>query len=283
MAASAYKKFEDAIVSISPEMQQLEVPYVVVDAAEVDDAVAALLSDSASEEGLLVRGAINGLKRMTATTWEASVSYVPFIGGLPDPSGVDFNGRDRSYQFETGGGKRKVYANLATVAIVGEVGSSPDGWPDIAGMINATDDGVEGVEIESSVFRFSITTTCAESELPSGYKQRVFELTDCQNSLPITLIGIDFKPGEVLYLGMTGAQSDQDGQFKCTHQFAARKTVSGEVVPGLQHFEKRGWDYLETKTKLVTKGTPKVNVRVPAYAFVHRVFEEADLNALGVH
>lgn len=290
MAAYAEKKFIDATKSVDSTTRRLDVEYYIYDATDDADAEAALWRDSLTGESGLVRTGISGLRRIANTTWECTVNYAPWVGGLPDPSLIEFPGQESSFQFETGGGRRTIRKNLYTVDVKVPNGTAAPNVGDKAfKLINATpENGVEGVEIEQSVFSFSITKTYATGELPSSYVQTVYDLTDCVNSIPVTISGggitLTFQAGELLFKGGSGSIADSDGRWRYSYNFAASRNEVINDIDGFDPFTKGGWEYVEIKTAadVVTSGDLKIPVRKPIAVIIHGVYPKDDLNALGI-
>lgn len=287
MATRAERRYEDLSGAKRPEGSARSVRYVVFEASTFDAALAALESDSSLTEGSLVRNSFDALTRINDDTWDATVSYVPFIGGLPDPS--EFNGRTGSFQFETGGGKRKVLKNLSTLGVANPTAVAEAArltTAQVGQLINANADGVEGVEIESSVFRFSVSKSFSPVELAPNYVATLYAATNCYNSTQVNVnvdgISLTFAIGELLFLGASGARGD-DGLWKFTYSFAAMKSQPSLTIEGLTPLANvRGWSYVEVKTVSDTVGTPAVPIRTPILAIEHQVYEPYDLNTLGI-
>jgi len=289
MAVTAYPAYQDARLGLSTDGRTRVVPWVVHGTDNADEALAALVDTSPPSEGGLVRSNIGELRKLGSSSFEADITYTVFVGGLPDPSTSGIEGRDSSFQFETGGGRRTVRKNLTTpIAYV------PSGQPALSGelirLINATPEaGVEGVEIESSVFNFSITKSFSIGELPSSYAATLYNLTNCKNSIAITLtaggLSIPFAAGELLFKGGSGAIDNNDGRWRFTYSFAAIKTETvTDLGTGFPAIVVQGWDYLEIRSKGVTVGTGDsiIPIREPYAAIAHEVYRAADLNALGI-
>jgi hypothetical protein len=287
MAGRAERRFEDLTGSKTPEGQSREVAYVVLEASTMDEALGYLDRDASLTDGVLVRAGFNGITRLNDDTWSATVSYVPFVGGLPDPT--EFPGRSGSFQFETGGGRRTVLKSLGTLQVVSLANAAqPYTAAELGPFINANEDGIDGVEIESSVFRFSVSKAFSPAELAPGYIATLYDYTNCYNFSSVTLgvdgITLTFAPGELLFLGASGTRDD-DGLWKITYNFAAQKNLpAGAVIGELAPFDMPvyGWSYLEIRTVSATAGDPPIPVRVPKAAIEHKVYDSRDLNQLGV-
>jgi hypothetical protein len=286
--AHAERAYEDLSGDKKPEGSARSVVYHIFDAATFDIALDAVENDSALTEGPLVRNSFNSLARLNDTTWSASVSYVPFIGGLPDPTA--FPGRTGSFQFETGGGRRTVLKNISTRQVTSRsVYAVPYTEAELGPFINANEDGIEGVEIEASVFKFSVSKAFSPAELSPSYVIKLRDFTNCYNSTPVTLsvdgIIMPFAVGELLFLNASGGRDDGDGLWKFTYSFASQKNLpAGTVIGDLTPFtsDVLGWSYLEIRTFGTTEGDPPIPVRKPRAAIEHVVYNSADLNQLGI-
>lgn len=289
MAAYAEKKYIDATLSEDPTTRRRDFDYIVIGTSDESEARSILYRDAPSTEGGLVLTGFSGLRPTTNDTWEAVVSYAPFVGGLPDPSLLEIPGQEASFQFETGGGRRTIRKNRSTGSVIVPTGATAvDANNKAWRLINATpENGVEGVEIESSVFNFSITKTFSTGELPPSYVAQVYALTNNVNTFAMTLAAggtvLTFAGGELLFRGASGAINNDDGRWRFTYNFSAQKneTIS---IDGFDSFTKRGWDYLELKTigDTITSGDYKFPVRKPTLMIVHVVYEYSDLRDLGI-
>jgi len=289
MAGRAERRFEDLTGSKTPEGQSREVAYVVLEASTMDEALIYLDRDASLTDGVLVRAGFNGITRLNDDTWSATVSYVPFVGGLPDPT--EFPGRSGSFQFETGGGRRTVLRNISTRQVTSRsVYAVPYTADELGPFINANEDGIDGVEIESSVFRFSVSKAFSPAELAPGYIATLYDYTNCINSSAVTVnidgITLTFAIGELLFLGANGTRDD-DGLWKITYNFAAMKNLPASAITvnsDLTAFSSPvlGWSYLEIRTFSTTEGDPPIPVRKPKAAIEHVVYDSRDLNQLGV-
>lgn len=287
MAARAERRFEDLSGSRTTEGETREVEYVVLEATTAQEALDIAERDAALTEDGLLRNGVRNLTRANDSTWYAVVSYVKNISGLPDPA--LYPGRTGSFQFETGGGRRTINRNISSRQVSSRsVYAVPYTEAELGPFINADDDGVRGVEIESSVFRFSVSKAWSPFELPPGYVAKLYDYTNCYNSKVVNVnvdgILLAFKIGELLFLGASGTRDD-DGLWKITYNFAAQKNLpAGTVIGDLTPFAKDvlGWSYLEIRTFTTTECDPKIVVHKPRAAIEHEVYESRDLNLLGV-
>jgi hypothetical protein len=83
-----------------------------------------------------------------------------------------------------------------------------------------------------------------------------------------------FAPGEVLFLGASGAEGT-DTETEVTYQFACAQNQEGLAIGQIAGITKRGWDYIW----ITWEDNPKngVPVKSPKFVYVERVYEEVDL------
>jgi len=287
MAVTAYKAHADARLGLSTDGRTRVVPWIVHGTDDADEALAKLVDTSPPSEGGLVRSNIGELRMLGSSSWESDISYTVFVGGLPDPSTTGIEGRDASFQFNTGGGRRTIRKNLATMAVHVKTGATAVDT-DLVRLINATpENGVEGVEIEASIFAFSITKAFSEGELSSSYANQLFRMTNKVNSVPVAInvggLAMTFAAGELLFKGGSGSIDNTDGRWRFTYDFAASPNTTVQLE-GFADFEVKGWEYLEIRSvgKTVGTGDSTIPIREPYAAIVHAVYFLDDLNDLGV-
>jgi hypothetical protein len=287
MPATAYRAYGDARIRLSADGRSRIVPWIVHGTSDIDEAADLLVATSPTSESGLVRSEIGDLRMLGMESWETDIVYSPFVGGLPDPGTAGIEGRDSTFQFETGGGRRTLRTNLATMGVhVKSGGTAPAS--NLLRLINATPEtGVEGVEIEASVFAFSITKSFSAAELPNSYAQRLYRLTNKVNSIPVTLsaggLSMTFAAGELLFKGGSGAIDNNDGRWRFTYSFSASPNTTVQLE-GFADFQVKGWEYLEIRSVGKTTGTGDsiIPIREPYAAIVHAVYFLDDLNDLGV-
>ena len=175
------------------------------------------------------------------------------------------------FSFSTTGGTRKITQSLATIS---STAVAPNVAPDFKGAINATSEGVEGCEVTTQAFEWSVTRQFAECTL--AYKNRLAQMTGTTNN--DTFYG--YARGELLFLGAEG-QCKTGGAWSVTFKFAARKNRT-DVPCGGGIFAPlvRGWHYLWVAYKKDTSNGRTINV--PLAAYVEQVYEEKLFTLLGI-
>lgn len=223
--------------------------------------------------------------------WEVTVLY-----DRNDPKGrgaVQFS-------FDTSGGKEKITQSKATIESAGASdadGSIPRSVPDCKGAIGVTDTSIEGVEITVPKLEFTITCVAAASALPPNYIMRLKGAVGSVNDdhFRVAYKGqvLEFGEQELLFLGGPGSYRG-NGDWEFNLKFAASDTVedlvlgqtfdsiSGEpnVAGVIRIARKRGWEYLWVFYKEQKDGVSSRLVRLPLAAYVERVYDPIDFDAL---
>ena len=288
MPAFAEPAYEDISGSDLPEGSAREVLFRVFEATTFDEASDVLKRDAPLSNGTLYRKGISSLTRVNDTTWNANVSYVPFVGGLPDPAQYP-GARTGSIQFECGGGRRMAYQNRVTYQVVTRPDAEEVDPEEFGNLINGNEDGVQGTEIETSPLTFSVSKSFSPAELAPGYLQLLKDFRNSFNDTLVTLtvdgIVMKFNRGELLFRSWSGGRSEEDGLWKFTYNFASEDNLpAGTVIEGLSPFpyEVYGWSYLEVKTVQEMIGNPPVPVNKAKMAIEHGVYKARNHNLLGI-
>jgi hypothetical protein len=288
MAAYAERAFEDAGGSDMPEGSAREVRWNVFESTTFDEAAEIVKRDAPLTEGPLQRNGISSLERINNDTWRASVSYVPFVGGLPDPTQHP-GARTASIQFECGGGRRMAYQNRVTYQVVTRPDADEVTPEEFGNLINGNEDGVQGTEIETSPLTFSVSKSFTPAELPPGYLQLLKDFRNSFNDTTVTLTAdglvMVFQRGELLFRSWSGGRSESDGLWKFTYNFASEDNLpAGTVIEGLDPFpyDVYGWSYLEVKAVQEMVGNPPVPVNKAKMAIEHGVYKARNHNLLGI-
>jgi hypothetical protein len=243
--------------------------YVVSGTDSAETARLALLSGTPTIDGYLVRedaevepldGALD--------LWDGKVTWGP---PAEDQGG---NALPPTFRFSTSGGKAKMLASYEVVGAYG-TGVSVD---DYGGLIGAKDDGtVEGVDVDAPGFSWQETWYPALSRLTWPYALKVRNLSACTNTGKFRA----FAAGEVLFLYCEGGKKDEESG-ELTFHFASNPNATGLSVGGITGIAKRGWEYLEVKSRPELIGGGTRRVMRPYAVYVHRVFRSGNFQFLGI-
>jgi len=155
---------------------------------------------------------------------------------------------DSEWNFDTGGGTQHITQSRTTKGYASGIdpatGEAYALIPGYRGAIGVTNSGVEGVDINVSIFNFSETHYIADAYITTNYKKLLFRLTNKVNNASFR----GFAAGEVLFLGASGSKRVQ-GDWQITFRFAAspNKVITSSNLYGLavgQSVRKDGWQYL---------------------------------------
>ena len=208
MPATCVRKFGSTTFEM---VRSLEYSYTIQDAEDEDDAATALFLAAPAtlwgltQDGLRVEEEGDGL-------WTGIATYSR-ADQVQDESQEP--GDAPRYTFDTTGGTFRRTHSISTISKNGR--GDPEDTPlDFKGAINATKDGVEGVDIGVSIFKFSETYTFEAADITEGYKVTLSDMTHTTNDAPFR----GHAAGEVLFLGASGSTRG-DGKYEITFHFAA--------------------------------------------------------------
>ncbi|MCE5230471.1 hypothetical protein LLG95_12875 [bacterium] len=191
--------------------------------------------------------------------WDGVVSY----------DGSRGNQTDTVLSFDTSGGTQHVTHSKSIEKYGGEDAPEPHG------MIGATKDGIEGVDITVPVFRFTEQHTLPGDVVNDVYKMILFALTGKVNEQAFR----GFPQYTVLFLGAAGSRRG-DGQWEITFYFAASPNIFDLYIGEIGPIAKWGWNYLWVYCEDVQEGNALV--KKPKVAYVARVYDPAPFSYLGI-
>jgi hypothetical protein len=220
---------------------------------------------------------------LTLIGGEAPATYrglvLQSISAQPDGTDSIWQGKatyrtlETEYSFDTTGGTVKLTQSFGTVHSYAPAGLIA---PDFRGAINVTDDKVEGVDVPSFAFQFSITKQMAAATVTVAYQKNLALLGSG------TFNNASFKgwdAGEVSFLGATGSQRDDD-YVTLTYKFACQPNATGLTVGDITGVDKLGWDYLWVRYGTYADPTAKCLVQRPIACYVERVLTPSDYSLL---
>lgn len=196
--------------------------------------------------------------------WEAIVPYK----GYED---------ETQYTFETGGATAHITQSLATVGVYPPVVIPFKPPPDFQGAIGVNGDNIAGVDVTIPAFNFTITKKFDAEDVTGAYKLALFYATGKTNDAAFQ----GFAAGEVLFLGASGSRTGMK-QWEIAFKFAASPNAVNLPVGDFVVTEKSGHDYLWVRYADAVDGGAAALVKRPVAAYVERVYESCDFEALGV-
>ncbi len=207
--------------------------------------------------------------------WEGVVRWTPPSVQIdPEPET-----NDRIFTFTTSGGSQRITQSLQTIASYAPPGKSA---PDFKGAINVTQDGVEGVDVGEPVKEFEVTLFRPDASVNDAYQDALYEQAWTVNNDNITINNVTYPAGSLLFKGLTrGTKRDSADDWELVFSFAASKNKTNITIGDITVAAKKGWEYLWVfYEEAVSNG---VITKVPRAVYIEEVFEESDLETLGVH
>ena len=269
----AYSEREQTI-NAKGEVTEIEIPYLVFEAADEDAALAAARTKAASRTvSGMVLDEVEVTERVNKDTWKVKAIYKD--EDSDDPDEPDEDEETTSFAFDTGGGTMHRNQSLKTVSKV------PNDAPDFNGAIEVDNEGnVNGVDVTMPVLNFTETHTMNGSRVTTSYKKSVAALTGTVNRSGFR----GFSAGEVLFLGASGTKRSKkpNAPWEITFRFAVSPNQSGLQVGKLKVSNKKGWDYLWVRYADKVADNKKNVIKEPVAAYVEQVYPDGDFGNLGL-
>jgi hypothetical protein len=214
--------------------------------------------------------------------WVGVVQY-GFPGGgfgAPPPSDTSF------FNFEAQTSSERVFRSIKSKSRHGAAddGLDPEGATDYAGLINVTDEGVEGVEILAPKFSFSMTAYIDDEDLQSA-------IADIARSVARTNDASfqGFAAGEVLFISASGARRADEESWEINFGFMCEPNrenieVDTPLAPAgkITVAQKLGWDYIWARSVPYTDpDTGRLGTATEA-VYVEQMYETADFSLLPI-
>jgi hypothetical protein len=245
---------------------------------------------SSAENVFELRGYADAYSALQALKSAYQNEYVTEISVEEDSNGADktYVGRirraeerleeddenKRSISFEVAGSQTKMTHSLGTRGAWATNGMSPRNY---GGLIGVTDDGVEGVDIDTAVSTFSETVYFYPWFLTTSYIAFLARAYGCVNTSPFR----GFAVGEVRFLGASGSYRSGDKAAELTFKFAVSPNATNIRIGNMTIPFKYGWDYLWVRWADMKYGN--VTVKVPIEAYVEKVYQGLNFYSLGIN
>ena len=257
---------------VSIEDPQQELLYIVsgsTDAPTIQAQLEAVLSNTVTITSLLFPGDVGytavfqnyEIEDQGNGIWKATVHY-----GKRQPRQTG----DVVFSFDTTGGTQHIQVSQETQGIYTAPGVPLTSFQNSIGVNN---DRVEGCDISSSVFKFTLAYYAPVSVMTSAYIKNLKSVG--MNDFPWNLWDLH----EVLYIGTTGQPRGYD-DWELLFHFIMSENADALTVGQIENIVKDGWDYLWVRFQdSVNNGAA---IKVPAIATVERVYDEIDFDDFGL-
>ena len=263
----------DQTINAKGEVTEIEIPYLVFEAADEDAALAAARTKAASRTvSGMVLDEVEVTERVNKDTWKVKAIWKSEGEEEEDD---DDEEETSSFAFDTGGGTMHRNQSLKTVSKV------PNDAPDFNGAIEVDNEGnVNGVDVTMPVLNFTETHVMKGSRVSTSYKKSVAALTGTVNRSGFR----GFSAGEVLFLGASGTKRGKkpNAPWEITFRFAVSPNQSSLQGGKLKVSNKRGWDYLWVRYADKVAENKKNVIKEPVAVYVEQVYPEGDFGNLGL-
>jgi hypothetical protein len=216
--------------------------------------------------------------------WQVTV---PYEQRLPEKKDKDRPTGSKKLSFEIGGGTQTVKYSLQTMANYARDGA-PGSAPDYEKAINVSQQGEpDGTDIYVPSFTFSIKKYLPKAAMTSAYIKKLFQMCATTNNgdwvATDDQISIDFVDQEVLFLGVSGSERNDD-DYDLDFKFAASPGLEDGTAGSITGINKKGWEYLWAQFKPVEHPTDlDKTIWVPYYVYVERMYKPTNFADLGLN
>lgn len=247
------------------EYTAVQIPYVVTDVHNEDEALSAVLAYVDKTCQGLDLESIEIDSRENESTYHVNAIY---RGESEEKSG----GESATVSFDCGGGTRHVTHSLSQKKAFGtrEAGGAI-GWNGKTG----SEMEITGVDIPTAQLRETYTKIMKLSKISTSFKKRVADLVGKVNSGSFH----GWSAGEVMFLGMSySCPNKKNAKVAVSFNFAIQPNESSKI--GTHSVSKKGFEYVWALSKTTAeKGVPKAEIEA---IYVDTVCESASFGSLGV-
>lgn len=281
--------------------------WIRANAATFEIGDANLTADPPVQNRTLTFKEVERIKKVSDRLWQATALYT-----LREDFATEFDTTGASARIVLSEKTEKAYPYSDS----GHGGSGSNSLaPNFKGLINVTEDSVEGVDIIVPKFDWVETHILPIATVTPAYRLLLSTLTGTvndnvwRNGHPPGFTG--FKKGEVLFVGATGRLVGGQDFWEIAYKFSFARnllggndgedgddtgkmipiSLSGPFVPAdPTHIKKRGWEYLwvmsteqEFEGETPSGGAPfRALLRQPAYAMIEQVYPYSQFSLLGL-
>jgi hypothetical protein len=288
MPLEIHERHTSRALNVSTRNPWSEFEYVVLgglDENQVRDALVVQSPPVHPDYPFLVREEIT-VKRLGGKVYDGIVRYTQLEGAAlgdpatnepptrPEPEQGQEGGHNDAigseFAFDTTGGTETMYTSIATML---KKGPGPaTNVPDFCKAMNVTFDKVNGVEVYSPKFEWSITARL--SRVTHAYLDTLKKLTGTANRFK----WFHRLQEDCLFLGASGGFRPGEG-WSVTYRFADSPTEMVSVEP-ISPVKKRGWQYLWCGYE--DDFTAGRSALAPYGLYIERVYPRSDFRHLKI-
>ena len=199
-----------------------EIPYVVFNAADEDEALQAVLADAPSALGSVPLNSVEIDSRENSTTYKVNAVYEDNSEDGGDDSDDDDD--SSTVSFDCGGGSKHLTHSIKQTRVKGSMDpKGAIGWNGKSGA----ECQISGVDVPTAQLRETYTRTMKLSRISTSFKRSVAALVGKVNSGSFK----GWSAGEVMFLGMSYSCPDKKStKVTVTFTFSIPPTASGVQV-----------------------------------------------------
>jgi hypothetical protein len=257
-----------------------EMKYIVKGTDDDLAALAALLAAAPATNGVRIKNADGSTVEPIgdgSDCWLGVVRYDLASGGSTQSSSKAAG--ESTYQFDTGGGTQHI-THCKPGGHIEDYAETDKTAPNHQGAIGvATKDGnvsVDGVDITVPTYSFSETHYMADTLADADFRMYLFNITGCVNDAPFK----GFAGGEVLFLGASGSQRDDDGVWEINFKYAASPNKTDLMIGSIGPIDKGGWECMWIEYEDEDDTAASAPVQRAFAVHVERVYDSASFSGL---
>jgi len=273
MSATVEQSYEAHTKKINAKgaLTSAEIPYVVFNAADEDDALQAVLAVAPAALESVPLDSIEIDSRENDSTYKVNAIYEK--NDSSDSDDEDDDDDSSTVSFDCGGGTKHMTHSIKQTRVKGtKDAGGAIGWNGKSG----SEMQISGVDVPTAQLRETYTRTMRLSRLTTSFKRSVAALIGKVNSG--TFKG--WNAGEVMFLGMSySSPSKSSTKVTVTFNFSVQPNES-DVKVGDTTTSKKGFEYAWALSKTsADNGAPKAETEA---VYVEQVCEYASFSALGL-
>lgn len=246
-----------------------EIPYIVFDVADEDEALAAVLAEAPKTCNDLPLDSIEIDSRDNDATYQVNAIYKAESTSSSDGD----EEAEPTVSFDCGGGTKHMTHSLKQTRAFGtKDAGGAIGWNGKSG----SEMEISGVDIPTAQLREAYTRVMKLSRITTSFKRNVAALVGKVNSGPFK----GWSAGEVMFLGMSySSPAKSSTKVTVTFNFSVQPNETDAKVCG-KSVSKKGFEYVWALSKTSAEsGVPKAEVEA---IYVEQVCEYASFSALGL-
>lgn len=207
--------------------------------------------------------------------WDVEVVYGSIRAKLTPPATGTV-----VWSLQTTGGTQNVKAGIVPGVPYTDpsVTTLPVDWGE---AIGSDKDEISGVEITIPTLTIRATKYVAAGSI-DPLRRNAFLLTGRVNDAVVSLDGLEFQPGEVLFMGLSATKRTDvsPADYECVFEFQCSPNVEGLTIGTVVDIDKKGWQYLDLTYEDRESDGFKHRKLIVVTAF--DVYNEGDFSVLGL-